>query len=50
MAGMLYGVSPLDLVTFSGVLLVVLGAAVLSSVWPALRAARVDPMEVLRIE
>jgi predicted permease len=49
-AGMLYGVSPLDFVTFSGVLLLVLGAAVLSSVWPALRAARVDPMQALRIE
>jgi putative ABC transport system permease protein len=50
MAGMLYGVSPLDLVTFSGVLLLVLGAAVASSVWPAVRASRIDPMRVLRIE
>jgi putative ABC transport system permease protein len=50
MAGMLYGVSPLDVVTFSGVLLLVLGAAVLSSVWPALRAARIDPMRVLRVD
>ena len=49
-AGMLYGVSPLDLMTFSGVLLLVLGAAVLASAWPAVRAARVDPMHVLRIE
>ena len=49
-AGMLYGVSPLDFVTFSAVLLLVLGAAVLASVWPAVRAARVDPMDVLRIE
>ena len=49
-AGMLYGVSPFDFVTFSGVLLLVLGAAVLASVWPAVRAARVDPMQVLRIE
>jgi putative ABC transport system permease protein len=48
--GMLYGVSPLDFVTFSGVLVVVLGAAALSSVWPALRAARTDPMDVLRLE
>jgi ABC-type lipoprotein release transport system permease subunit len=37
-------------VTCSGVLLLVLGAAVLASVWPAVRAARVDPMDVLRIE
>jgi putative ABC transport system permease protein len=49
-AGMLYGVSSLDFMTFSGVLLLVLGAAVLASVWPAVRAARVDPMHVLRIE
>ena len=49
-AGMLYGVSPLDLATFSGVLLLVLGAAALSSVWPAVRASRIDPMRVLRIE
>jgi ABC-type lipoprotein release transport system permease subunit len=49
-SGMLYGVSPLDFVTFSAVLLLVIGAAVLASVWPAVRAARVDPMDVLRIE
>jgi ABC-type antimicrobial peptide transport system permease subunit len=49
-AGMLYGVSPLDFVTFSGVLLLILGAAVLASVWPAVRAARIDPMHVLRID
>jgi putative ABC transport system permease protein len=49
-AGMLYGVSPLDFVTFSGVLLLVLGAAALASVWPALRAARVDPMQILRVD
>jgi ABC-type lipoprotein release transport system permease subunit len=47
---MLYGVSPLDFVTFSGVLLLVLGAAALASVWPALRAARVDPMQILRVD
>jgi len=49
-AGMLYGVSPLDFMTFSGVLLLVLGAAVFASAWPASRAARVDPMDVLRME
>ena len=49
-AGMLYGVSPLDVVTFSGVLLLVLVAAVLSSAWPALRASRIDPMQVLRVD
>jgi predicted permease len=49
-AGMLYGVSPLDAVTFSSVLVLVLGTAVLASVWPAVRAARVDPIQALRIE
>jgi putative ABC transport system permease protein len=50
MSGMLYGVSPLDLPTFAGVLLLTIVSAVLSSAWPALRAARVDPMRVLREE
>ena len=50
LAGMLYGVSPLDLLTFSGALLLVLVAAVLSSAWPALRASRIDPMHVLRVD
>ena len=34
LAGMLYGVSALDLVTLSGVLLLILTAAVLSSLYP----------------
>jgi putative ABC transport system permease protein len=50
MSGMLYGVSPLDVPTFAGVLLLTIVSAVLSSAWPALRAARVDPMRVLREE
>jgi putative ABC transport system permease protein len=50
MSGMLYGVSPLDVPTFAGVLLLTIVIAVLSSAWPALRAARVDPMRVLREE
>jgi putative ABC transport system permease protein len=49
-SGMLYGVSPLDVPTFAGVLLLTIAVAVLSSAWPALRAARVDPMRVLREE
>jgi len=47
---MLYGISPLDTLTFAGVLLVVLTTAALSSVWPAVRAARIQPIEVLRDE
>ena len=48
--GMLYGVSPLDPVTYSGVLLLILAVAALASLVPAIRAARVEPTEVLRAE
>ncbi len=47
---MLYGVSPSDLVTLSSVVLVVLLVATIASLVPAVRAARLDPMQVLREE
>ncbi len=50
MEGLLFGVAPRDPLTFvavSGILLVIAAAA---SVVPALRAARVDPLEALRAE
>jgi predicted permease len=50
LSGMLYGVSPLDPLTFGGVLAVVMITCAIASLWPALRAARVDPMQVLRDE
>jgi len=50
LSDMLYGVSALDPATFAAVLAVMLLTAVLSSLWPALRAARIDPMRVLREE
>ena len=50
LSGMLYGVSPSDAATLSGVLLLVLAVAVAASLLPALRAARVEPMQVLRDE
>jgi predicted permease len=50
LSGMLFGVSPSDPATLMGVLLVVGAAAVLAALVPALRAARVDPMEALRDE
>ena len=50
LSGMTYGVSALDLPTVGGVVLLVLVAATLSSMWPALRAARIEPAEVLREE
>jgi putative ABC transport system permease protein len=48
MEGMLYGVAPRDPVTFGAVVLLLLGVAVAASAVPAIRAARVDPLEALR--
>ena len=50
LADMLFGVSSLDPATFGGVILLVLGVAALASLAPAVRAARVNPMQVLRDE
>jgi len=50
LAGMLYGVSPSDTTTLFGVVLLILAVAAGASLLPAARAARVDPMQVLRDE
>ena len=50
LAGLLYGVSPFDLPTLSAVILLVLVVAGAASLIPAIRASRVDPMQVLRDE
>lgn len=50
LAGMLYGVSTSDARTFCCVAVLVLIAAALASSVPAVRAARVEPMQVLRDE
>jgi putative ABC transport system permease protein len=48
LAGLLYGVSPTDFPTLSAVILLVLVVAAIASLIPAIRAARVEPMQVLR--
>ncbi len=49
-AGMLYGVSPLDPETHIAVLFLILLVATAASFVPAWRAARVEPVQVLRQE
>jgi hypothetical protein len=50
LAGMLFGVSASDAATLGGVIAIVLGVSIAASLIPALRASRVDPMQVLRDE
>jgi predicted permease len=50
MSTLLYGITPLDPVTFVAVPLVLVTATVLASYLPARRAASVDPVETLRVE
>jgi ABC-type antimicrobial peptide transport system permease subunit len=50
LAAVLYGIEPTDPMTFGGVAAVLTLAALLASWLPALRAARVDPVEALRAE
>ncbi len=49
-AGLLFGVTPLDLPTFAGVSLLLFAVACLASYIPARRATRIDPMIALRHE
>jgi putative ABC transport system permease protein len=46
--GMLYGISMFDLLTYAGVLSLTLVVAAAASLIPSVRAARVEPTEVLR--
>ena len=48
MAGMLYGVAPLDPATFAAVAVILLLVSLTASSAPAWRAARLDPMQTLR--
>ncbi|MGH7637532.1 MAG: ADOP family duplicated permease [Gemmatimonadaceae bacterium] len=48
MAGMLYGVTPLDPLTYAAAAVLLLTAALLATLLPAWRASAVDPVEALR--
>jgi predicted permease len=50
MTALLYGVTPLDPVTYAAVPVVLLLTVVLASYWPARRAAKVDPLDCLRAD
>jgi len=50
MKSLLFGISPLDPLTYAAVPVVLVAAAMLASYLPARRAAAVDPVEALRAE
>ncbi len=50
MASLLYGIGPFDPVTFLAVTVVFLATSILATLVPAWRAARTDPIGVLRYE
>jgi putative ABC transport system permease protein len=47
---LLYGVRPLDGATIAGAILIMLACCTLAGLWPAHRAATIDPMQALRSE
>lgn len=50
LASLLFGVSPMDPVTYAGACVALCGAAALASYLPSRRTASVDPVEALRAE
>ena len=50
MTSLLFGVKPIDVITFAGVALVLIAVAAIASLVPARRAAKIDPLVALRYE
>ncbi len=50
MQGALFGVAPLDLLSFAAAPFALVPVAIVSAALPALRAASTDPAEALRCE
>ncbi len=50
LATMLFGVSPWDVITMTGVIALVIAVSTAASLLPAARAAKIEPMRVLRDE
>jgi ABC-type antimicrobial peptide transport system permease subunit len=50
MSSLLFGISPLDPLTYGSVAVILIAAAVLASYLPARRAAAVEPVEALRAD
>lgn len=50
LGSLLYDVKPLDGVTIAGAVIVLFGCCALAGLWPARRAALIDPIQALRAE